>query len=77
MKMIIVTLCSFPATADEDNIVQDFCSGTCPGQSWLRGIFKGGWRVDPLVSVLSWLMASVMGGIWFAWMLELNGLAIF
>lgn len=48
-----------------------------PGQSWLRGIFKGGWRVDPLVSVLSWLMASVMGGIWFAWMLELNGLPIF
>lgn len=33
--------------------------------------------MDPLVFVFSWLMASVMGGIWFAWILELNGLAIF
>lgn len=34
-------------------------------------------HVNPLVSVFSWLAAVVMGGIWFAWMLELNGLAIF
>lgn len=33
--------------------------------------------MNPLVSVLSWLLASVMGGIWLAWMLELNGLFIF
>ncbi|EBW7149104.1 hypothetical protein DQC40_08655 [Salmonella enterica subsp. enterica serovar Coeln] len=31
-------------------------------------------HVNPLVSVFAWLMASVLGGIWFAWVLELNGL---
>lgn len=33
--------------------------------------------MNPLVSVFSWLMAAVMGGTWFAWILELNGMAIF
>lgn len=39
--------------------------------------FNGGSNMNPLVSVFSWLMAAVMGGTWFAWILELNGLVIF
>ncbi len=33
--------------------------------------------MNPLASALSWLVAVVLGGAWFAWMMDINGLAIF
>ncbi|EBK4665383.1 hypothetical protein DM919_16255 [Salmonella enterica] len=75
------SLCGvFPATVDGADIAHIiFIIPVCfPGLLPEPGTFLTGESyVNPLVYVFSWLAAVVMGGIWFAWMLELNGLAIF